>query len=111
MTKRSRKQHVRRYVALEYQMLRCDAWRSLDCVQRAAYVAIKSRYSGENNGRIPFSLLELARELNVSKATAVRAVRGLQQRGFIAIARLGAFNAKVGERRIRAATESRLNEH
>jgi predicted ArsR family transcriptional regulator len=112
MAKRSRsKEHVRRYVALDYQMLRSEAWRSLDCVERAAYVAIKSRYSGGNNGKIPFSLLELARELNVSKATALRAVRGLQEKGFIAVAKLGGFNVKVREKGIRAATEWRLTEH
>ena len=112
MAKRNRsKEHVRRYVALDFQMLRSEAWRSLDCVARAAYLAIKSRYAGANNGRIPYSLLELARELNVSKATALRAVRELQEKGFVTIAKRGGFNVKVREKGVRAATEWRLTEH
>lgn len=89
-------------------MLKTEAWRSLDCVARAAYVEIAGRYGGpgSNNGRIPYSLREMAESLSVSKMTAQRAVKRLKERGFVVEVRRGAFNMKQ-----RHSTEWRLTEH
>jgi DNA-binding transcriptional MocR family regulator len=77
-------------------------------VARSAYVELKSRYAGpgSNNGRIFYSLRELAEALGVSKMTAQRALEKLQDRGFIVCMKRGAFSYKV-----RHATEWRLTEH
>jgi DNA-binding transcriptional MocR family regulator len=103
---RRRKEYTLRFVAIEHWLMTTDAWRSLDCVSRAAYIELKSRYAGRNNGRIPYSVLEMARALNVSKATALRALRRLQERGFIVLTKRGGFNLKT-----RHATEWRLTEY
>jgi DNA-binding transcriptional regulator YhcF (GntR family) len=83
------------------------AWVSLDCVARCVYVELARRYAGagSNNGRIPLSLRELAEKLGVSKATAMRALKKLQNRGFVVLSKQGAFSMKV-----RHATEWRLTE-
>jgi DNA-binding transcriptional regulator YhcF (GntR family) len=96
-----------RYVALKHWMMRTEAWRSLDCVARCAYIEMAARYAGRgsNNGRLPYSLREMAEALNVSKMTALRAFHKLQERGFIVETKRGAFSLKL-----RHATEWRLTE-
>ena len=88
-------------------MMRTAAWRDLDCVARCAYVELASRYAGpgSNNGRIPFSLREMAEALGSSKATAMRAMARLQDHGFAVMTKQGAFRVKA-----RTATEWRLTE-
>jgi hypothetical protein len=96
-----------RYVALSHWLMKTEAWRELDCVARCAYVELSRRYAGpkSNNGRIPFSYEEMANALNVSKATAMRALARLQEHGFIVRTKKGSFNLKL-----RHASEWRLTE-
>ncbi len=111
MTKRRRRTRRTpgngRYVMLTHWMMRTPAWRSLDTVARCAYTELLMRYAGpgSNNGRLPFSLREMAEALNVSKMTATRAFRVLQERGFIVQTKRGAFSLKC-----RHAAEWRLTE-
>jgi HTH domain len=97
MTKRhnrtGRSTGIFRYVALTHWMMRTEAWRSLDCVARCAYLELAMRYAGpgSNNGRLPYSLREMAEALNVSKMTALRAFHRLQECGFIVEMKRGAF--------------------
>lgn len=106
--KKGRSGSGNRYVALSHWMMRTEAWRDLDTVALCAYVELARRYGGpgSNNGRIPCSLREIADALNVSKATAMRALQRLQDCGFIVLMRAGAFNFKL-----RHATEWRLTEY
>jgi hypothetical protein len=103
----SRSNGTGRYVALTHWMMRTEAWRSLNTVARCAYVELAARYAGpgSNNGRLPYSLREMAQALNVSKMTAQRALQTLQERGFIVETKRGAFSLKE-----RHATEWRLTE-
>jgi hypothetical protein len=96
-----------RYVALTHWMMRTEAWRSLNSVARCAYIELAMRYAGpgSNNGRLAYSLREMAKALNVSKMTAQRALQKLQERGFIVEMKRGAFSLKE-----RHATEWRLTE-
>lgn len=96
-----------RHVRLYHILMKSEAWRALDCVSRCAYVEIASRYggAGSNNGRIPYSLREMSEALNVGKATAMRAMKRLQEHGFIVEMKRGAFSLKL-----RHATEWRLTE-
>lgn len=96
-----------RYVILTHWMMHTQAWQSLSTVARSAYIELAMRYAGpgSNNGRLPYSLREMAKELNVSKMTARRALRMLQERGFIVETKRGAFSLKE-----RHATEWRLTE-
>lgn len=108
MAKRgSKAEKAPRHVRLEHWLMRTPAWRDLDCVARCAYVELASRYAGagSNNGRIPYSLREMADALNTSKATAMRALERLQDHGFVVLTKRGYFNVKL-----RHSTEWRLTE-
>jgi hypothetical protein len=85
-----------RHVRLYHSMLKTPAWKSLDAVARALYIDISRRYGGpgSNNGRIPYSVREGAKELRVGKTKAALALQALQDRGFIIAMTLGGFNRK-----------------
>lgn len=92
-TGRSR-QKLTNFLALERYLLQSPAWRCLDPVARAAYVKIAQAYDGKNNGRIVLSARMLADGLGVSKDTAARKLRFLQEHGFIELVKHAAFNMK-----------------
>ena len=70
------------------------------------YCAIKRRFKGDNNGYIAMSIREIADDINCVANTALRAVHGLIDKGFIAPRVLGTFTRKD-----RHATEWRLAEY
>ena len=96
-----------RHVRLYHYMLESEAWKSLTANARAIYLEIAARYAGpsSNNGRIPYSVGEAAASLKISRATACRALQQLQDRGFIAVVKRGAFSLKT-----KHASEWRLTE-
>lgn len=104
--KQGRSSKDARHVRLHHYLLHGPAWQSLDAVARAIYVEIAARYMGTNNGRIPYSVREGADALQISKDTASRAIRALQQRGFIVCVKQAGFNVKT-----RHAAEWRLTEY
>ena len=83
------------------------AWQSLNGNERAIYIEMALRYAGigSNNGRLHYSVREAAESLHISKATASRALRVLQERGFIVAMVKGAFSVKI-----KLATTWRLTE-
>jgi biotin operon repressor len=92
-------------VALRHYMLNSAAWRDLNAVSRCLYVELARRFMGQNNGKIPYSVREGAKELGISKATVSRSFRQLIDHGFIVITQAGHFDYKM-----RHATEWRLTE-
>ncbi len=96
-----------RHVRLYHWMMDKPAWKSLNGNQRAIYVEMAKRYAGpgSNNGRIPYSVREAAESLRISRSTAARDLKVLQDRGFIVMTKRGAFNVKT-----RRASEWRLTE-
>jgi hypothetical protein len=104
-TRRSRRK-LAPFIALERYITASPAWKSLSLAARCAYLELLALYNGSNNGRIALSARTLASRLPISRATASRALRELEDRGFIEVTRPGGFNLKSGDRR---ATEWRLN--
>jgi hypothetical protein len=104
---RGRSGQAPRHVRLYHWLMNTAAWQDLNAVERCLYVEISERYAGpnSNNGRIPYSVREGAKALRISAATASRALRALQEHGFIVPMKLGAFSLKL-----RHATEWRLTE-
>ena len=96
-----------RYYALFAWFTNTDAWRSLNAVERCVYLQLAQRYRGTNNGRIVFGVRDGEKELRVGRATILRALHTLEQRGFVAVTRKGHFARKEGSR---AATEWRLTQ-
>jgi hypothetical protein len=105
MAKRKRRgrDHVSRFVKLEYWMLDCAAFAALSGGAVKLLLRIVQRYNGANNGRIGFSVREAEAALPCSPAFAVKLFRELQDAGFIAAVTKGGFSRKV-----RHATEWRL---
>jgi hypothetical protein len=96
-----------RHVRLYHSLLKTQAWKSLDAVERALYVEISSRYGGpaSNNGRISYSIREGAKALRIGKTKVATALVNLQERGFIRPVTKGWF-----DRKDRHATEWLLTE-
>jgi hypothetical protein len=96
-----------RHVRLYHWLTDTDAWKSLNANSRAIYIEIARRYAGggTNNGRIPYSVREAADALKIGKSTAQRALRDLENRGFIVATWRGHFDRKA-----RHASEWRLTE-
>jgi hypothetical protein len=96
-----------RYVKLRYWLLRSASWKSLPALPRALYLDIVMRYNGSNNGRISYSVREGAAALSVTKDTIARALKLLQERGFIVCTKVAYFTVKT----TREASEWRLTEY
>ena len=77
------------YVALPYAMLKSPAWRSLSGNAVRVWFELHTRYNGGNNGAVRLSFAEAVAALHISKATAQRAFRELQEKGFIALVKQG----------------------
>jgi hypothetical protein len=71
-----------------------QAFRALSSNARSALIQIAARYNGVNNGFINASSRALALEMNVSRATAARAVRELIETGFVEVTEWGRFDLK-----------------
>ncbi|TDU31309.1 hypothetical protein DFR24_0673 [Panacagrimonas perspica] len=96
-----------KFVKLEHWMMDTAAWKDLDPVARCAYIEVRRIYRGpgSNNGRIGVGVRNLSDNLGVSKDTAARALRSLQEHGFLVATTKGSFS-----RKIRHATEYRLTD-
>jgi hypothetical protein len=94
------------FLGLPRLLLQSAAWRTLKPVPRAAFVELVGVYNGTNNGWLGMSARSLAAAINVSRATAARALKELTERGFIEQTRASAFSCKV-----RLASEWRLTFH
>ena len=97
--KRGRHGAVSKHVRLYRWELDSHAWRSLAPPARCLLVELKALYNGSNNGTLFLSVREAARRVGIGKTLAARCFRDLLDRGFIQIARPGAFNTKAASRR------------
>ena len=83
-----------------------EAWRALNPACRALYLELVRRYNGHNNGEISLSVREAARLLHIAKDTATKALKELEDKGFIKRNVCGSFNWKL-----KHATTWILTEH
>jgi DNA-binding transcriptional ArsR family regulator len=86
-------QHVRIY----HSVMVTPAWRRLSCYARAGYLELSMRYGGpgSNNGKIPYSVREMAENLNISVPTVRSHVfKELKEHGFIVETRRGRYGRK-----------------
>ena len=105
-TKKGRSKGGGRFVALHHFMLDTPAWLSLSPAERVTYVYLVKQYDGTNNGALRGPDRGIAEDCNINRATAARAKRVLEERGFIELATPGGFSRKV-----RHASEYRLTFH
>ena len=75
--------------------------------QQSTYIELARRYRGpnSNNGKIPYSVREAAKALNIGRSTAQRCFERLIAYGFLSISKRSGFSRKG-----RVATEWLLTE-
>lgn len=83
-----------KFVMLLDYMTRTDAWRDLRPAEVSVYLLIAMRYNGGNNGHISLSVREAASYAHIAPGTAQKALKSLQDHGFIACRKKGAFRVK-----------------
>jgi hypothetical protein len=94
-----------KHVRLYWHELESEAWRHASLGERCLYIELKYRFNGSNNGYISMSQREAGDLLGCKAHTAGEYFKGLQDKGFIALAQDSAFNMK------RMAREWRLTEY
>jgi transposase len=92
------------FVKVHWYVLDSQGWHDLSLMARCAYVELARRYDGANNGMIGMSARDLGKRLNRSPSHAAKALRELEDAGFITITKQGTF-----KRKNRLASEYRLN--
>jgi len=95
VNKKGRSKRGEPFVMLWRHVLQCEAYQSLKALPRAVYTELRRRFNGSNNGQITCSLRMLEAELHCSKDSAAKALRELEEKGFIKCAQPGSFNYKV----------------
>lgn len=85
-----------KHVRLQEWLLSSPAYRwNLSNVARCLLVELYRKYNGTNNGKLFLSCRDAAELLSVSKDTAARGFRDLEERGFIKPASKSAFSVKA----------------
>jgi hypothetical protein len=92
------------FIMLRKDIFQSPAWQALRPVSRDAFLFLRSRFNGVNNGNISCSYREIASYLHTSPATAGRAIDGLIDKGFIIVTKGAAFNMKQRQARKYALT-------
>src|SRR5215472_10082719 len=106
--RRSRRDHVARFIALPHWMLKCEAWMTMPPTGKAVLIHVWQRHNGSNNGQIWYSVRD-AKEIGLSYPTAARALRICIERGFLVVMRDSAFTVKVKEARLWRLTAEPCN--
>ena len=83
-----------KHVRLHRWLVESSAYRSLPPAARSALVELYLLYNGVNNGEIAMSVRKLGERLGIHKDTANKALKELEDKGFIRIAQKGSFEWK-----------------
>jgi len=84
------------YAALSYDMLTSAAFRSLSGSAVKVYFELRTRFHGpQTNGKMHFGLAEAQRNLKLGRATIVRALDELEDKGFIVCTRRGQWYGRL----------------
>jgi len=76
-----------KFLMIDGWIVRTPAYRAMTPNDRSAYLELKWRYDGLNNGRIGLSIRDLAAALGIGKNAASISLLRLQELGFVAIAK------------------------
>lgn len=78
-----RRKRDQRHVRIDHWIMRTPAWAALTPAEKAVYLELLAFFNGDNNGEIHLSRREAARRCNINKDTATKALRSLEEKGFI----------------------------
>ena len=80
-----------RFCALSFQLIDSEAFKHLSTSALCVLVLLKRCFNGNNNGEIHLSCREVAKKAKISRNTATKAFKELQQKGFITKVQQGYF--------------------
>lgn len=98
-----------KFVQLPEHLLKSDAYRSLSFKSIAAYIEIKRRYNGANNGEVHLSCRSAGEALRCTPNTASKAIKELEEKGFVKCRFKGKFDHKVHQASEFILTEYKYN--
>lgn len=85
-----------KHVRLHETLLRTDAWNALSSVAKVMLIELMRLHNGRNNGDIVLSVRAAAARVGCAINTAHRALKDLQEKGFLKLVSRGYFG--LGER-------------
>lgn len=89
------RRETEQFLPIPYTMARSTAWRSLSGPAIKVWIELRTRFDGNNNGKLSLSLDEAARLLGMGKATAQRAFAELEEKGFIKMTKRGQWYGRL----------------
>ena len=98
---------TKQYVKTHYEMVRSDAWRSLNGNALKVYFELRTRFNGYNNGQLSLSLKKGAELLGMSQSSVQRALKELEEKGFIKLQKQGMWYGRRASEY--AVTDRQLN--
>ena len=84
-----------RFIRLNHNLLKSDAFCALTPQERAVLIEVMRQHNGSNNGCIGLSSRQAAEACNINKDTACRAFKRLAELGFLKQSSEGSFDYKV----------------
>ena len=87
-----RSNHEGGYVKLPYYIMDSFSWGQLSVTAQCAWMQFVRVYNGSNNGRLAMLVRNLALKLNISRASAARALDELLTFGFVEITKGSSFS-------------------
>jgi hypothetical protein len=97
------------FIMLRHDIADSIAWKSISTNARCVWLEIMRRYNGKNNGEIALSCREAGILCNISKNTASKAFKDLQEKGFIKIGTASSFDYKMKKSTRWIVTHEALN--
>jgi hypothetical protein len=84
------------FCRLDHDIIRTAAWQALSPLEMAVLIHLWAKHNGRNNGLIPCGRREVAERFHCRAQHATQALRGLADKGFIALVAKGVFQRKSG---------------
>ena len=100
-----------RFAMIPFAIMDSDAFNSLSSDSVHVYLRMYRRFNGSNNGYIPFGCREAATQCNISKMTAQRAFKQLEEVGLIECIVPSSFNCRKKLAREWALTHLPIGKH
>ncbi|MHB2167454.1 helix-turn-helix domain-containing protein [Alsobacter sp. R-9] len=98
---RSANTRDRPHARIYFDWLELPAYRALSLAAQALLTHMLANYRPNENGRLSWSVRRVADAIQVSKATASRALNELEANGWIAVTAVGRFGCKARGSRYR----------
>ena len=87
-------QDPKRFVQLNYLLIKSNAFKEVSGGAFKLYVKVRERFNGVNNGEIGFSVRDASNKLGISRMTASKYFKELEEKGFLKIKEKGSYNFK-----------------